>query len=173
MYKLNRPAAGVMNELDQFGTNTICDSVFSFPEDTKRVASIYLNYLIYALILPCTLILVLLVILFILETSLKRSRAADGGIVATKTAISTSSASSTASASFDETNSSSLSGETGFSSCYGARNNNMLLWIMFIIHLMSSLPQEMYRYLQLNVDFNDEKVLDEYLTLILMQPLVI
>ena len=37
---------------------------------------------------------------------------------------------------------------------------------------MTSLPQEIYRYYQLNMDFNDEHILDNYLTASLIQPIL-
>jgi hypothetical protein len=184
MYKLNRPTGSTSENIEVFTSNTICDSVYSFPEDTKKVASIYLNYLIYALILPCSFILIFLLILYVLDSNFcnivsdsSKSRHSNiknssGGVIVTTRGIS--SGSSTDSTSFDEVNSSSLTSGSN-SGCYKIRSgkhNNLLLWLMFIIHLLSSLPQELYRYLQLKVDFDDENILDQYLTLILMQPLV-
>ena len=57
-------------------------------------------------------------------------------------------------------------------SCTKSNGNNTLLWLMFIIHLATSIPQELYRYFQLNIDFQDENVLDEYITSILLHPIV-
>ena len=183
MYKLNKPAGSANDNIEAFTTNTICDSVYSFPEDANKVSDIYLNYLIYALILPCLIILILLLILSVLDLSLcnidsnssksKHSNVKniDGVIITTRGTLS---ASSTASTSFDEVNSSSLISGSNYG-CYSVRarkHNNILVWLMFIIHLSTSLPQELYRYLQLKVDFDDENILDQYLTLILMQPLV-
>ncbi len=37
---------------------------------------------------------------------------------------------------------------------------------MLIVHLVTSLPQEFYRYFQLNKDFNDLEVLDNYLSVL-------
>jgi len=42
----------------------------------------------------------------------------------------------------------------------------MLIWLMLLVHLATSLPQDLYRYSQLNKNFTDSEVMENYLTVI-------
>ncbi len=73
--------------------------------------------------------------------------------------------------SFDETNTSrSLSSHN--QSCVNSKGNSFLLWVMLVVHLATSIPQEVYRYLELSADFKDENVMDEYFTSVLVHPIL-
>jgi hypothetical protein len=130
---------------------SVCDSVFSFPDDIKSINFMYFNYMIYALILPCMIIFVLLFVLFVLESNWFKRRCS-----------STSSPCSSTDISFDEV-------PKGYT-CFRAKSSNFMLWLMFSIHFSSSIPQELYRYMELRVDLTNESMLDSYLTSILTQP---
>ena len=175
-FKLNEPSA---NSIE--AAKTICNSIFKFPEDLNQVSQMYFNYFLYGLVIPCGLILLCLIMLFILQS---RCCCCCAERTLSNTSSLTSSKSSTPTTkrqnkSNDTTTNSSSSSSTSFTevlghsqTCHKSKSNNLLLWLMFLIHLMTSMPQEIYRYLQLNIDFNDEKVLDEYLTSSMMQPIL-
>lgn len=174
-FKLNEPSSNSI----QTSTN-ICNSVFRFPEDIKLVSKMYFNYFIYAFILPCGLIFTFLIGLFMLQSKncSPMSRVTKSGnaslsstssspkISKSKEINSNGSTSTSSSASFDEITNNNQQCSTSLSS------NNLLLWNMFFIHLITTLPPEIYRYFQLRVDFNDETILDDYLTASLIQPIL-
>ena len=166
-YMLNEPS-------NLINSNKICDSVYLFPDDIKSIGSMYLSYFVYSLILPCSIILALLILLYILQSSYCFARMSSPSVSGSSTPVKGSQAkksfrSASSTASFDEANSSSSQHAT---SCTRTRRSNLLLWVMFIIHVSTSVPQELYRYLQLRIDFRDENVLDSYLSSILIQPIV-
>lgn len=43
---------------------------------------------------------------------------------------------------------------------------------MLLIHLATTLPQQVYRYIELSADFNDQTVLDDYLMSSLTDPIL-
>ena len=42
---------------------------------------------------------------------------------------------------------------------------------MLLVHLATTLPQQIYRYIELSADFNDQTVLDNYLMSSLTEPI--
>lgn len=129
-------------KLNDVAEPPICDSVYQFPDDIKKVATFYFNYFIYGLIVPCSLIIVFLIVLSIFQLSSESSNS-------TKSRNSKLAAVQ-----------SSNSNET--------RSNNFLLWLIMIVHLATSFPQELYRYVQLvNTDINDPI----YIETVLLKPL--
>lgn len=166
-YKLNKPESS---------SSEICDSIYVFPDDIQKIRFMYLNYLIYALALPCFLIVILLCVLYILQSNYCSKAYAPTSATSTPVKRKTHSnkqrqaEASLSSNSFDEANTSNTYSNQN-QSCSKSNGNNTLLWLMFVVHLSTSIPQELYRYLQLNLDFKDETVLDEYLTSILIHPI--
>jgi hypothetical protein len=167
-YMLNEPSTLINSN------NKICDSVYLFPDDIKSIGSMYLSYFVYSLILPCSIILALLVLLYVLQSSYCFTRMSSPSASGSSTPVKGSQAakksfrSASSTASLDEANSSSQHA----TSCARTRRSSLLLWAMFSIHVSTSVPQELYRYLQLRIDFRDESVLDSYLSSILIQPIV-
>lgn len=145
--------------------SSICDSTYDFPNDIKKFSSIYFYYLVYALALPCTLILISLLVLFILSFVKLKSSASSSTISSSQSTPSKKAKSH----SFDEIDLST----SNHSDSNPHRPNNLLLWSMFILHLACSLPQELYRYFQLTRnDFEDKQFLESYLEMALEKPLV-
>ncbi|RMZ93764.1 hypothetical protein BpHYR1_015917 [Brachionus plicatilis] len=106
----------------------ICDSVYQFPDDLKKVANFYFNYFIYGSMVPCFLILLTLIVLSLFQLSRGSSLSAEN----------------------------SKPHSTNLVSSKETRSNNFLLWLAVIVHLGTSFPQELYRYSQLvNTDVND------------------
>ena len=156
-------------------SNEICDTVYQFPDDVEKIRFMFLNYLIYGLGVPCFLIIILLGVLNILQsnycTKSSSPNTSSPSSSPNKKNPNLRTASSLSSNSFDETNTSnSLSNHN--QSCVNSKGSSLLLWIMLCIHLATSIPQEVYRYLQLSIDFKDENVLDDYFTSVLVYPII-
>lgn len=149
-YKLNEPTSS-------FHTN-ICNSVFRFPEDISHAGRLFFSYTMYGFILPCVLIFISL-----LALSLLQANSCFRLVKSTPSNEVSSSSSSSSSSSFDDLPN---------AHCSKFKSHNLLLWIMFAVHLFTTLPQELYKYGQLKIDFNDEANLDTYLTSSLIQPIL-
>lgn len=120
----------------------ICDSVYQFPDDIKKVIKLYLNYFIYGLIVPCSLILIFLIILSLCQDSQVPSHL----------------------------NNTKKSKSINTVNANETKSNNFMLWLIVIVHLCTSFPQELYRYLQLvNTDINDPA----YFEMVLLKPLTL
>lgn len=178
-YSLSQPAP------ESTTGEIICDSVYRFPEDIKTVSQIHFNYLVYGLLVPCGLIALSLVVLFVLQRTTECSNHNNGRRSSSSLGSQTSSSTSTpnkkfkssSTASFDEINNSattttSTGSSSSSSSCFSRSTNNILLWLMLLVILGTSLPQELYRYVQLKIDFNNDEVLYSYLESILVKPIV-
>lgn len=90
-------------------TAQLCDSIYSFPEDTSKYALITFNYLIFGLILPSIIILMAIAIVFAIQCV------------------------------YDLSYTEKVKSQT-----------NILLVIIFLIHLITTLPPEVYKYSRLS-----------------------
>lgn len=161
-YQITRPA--------QNPDLAMCNSVFKFPEELSLVKTLYFNYLVYGTLIPTVLTCITLLLIFSFQVQWCRmgqdkSFAKNSPKIGHNTTTNSSSSSST---SFTEDSTSNHQ-----ASCIRrSSENNCLLWLMLVVHLATSLPQELYRYNQLSINFNDKNVLDEYLTSTLTEPLL-
>lgn len=122
----------------------ICDSVYQFPDDIKKVTKLYLNYFIYGLIVPCSLILIFLMVLSLCQVSRVPPHLNN------------------------KINSKSI--KTEIINTNEIKSNNFMLWLIVIVHLCTSFPQELYRYIQLvNTNTNDAA----YFEMVLIKPLTL
>ena len=172
-YKLstNEPASASAHS----PSNQICDSLYHFPDDVAKIRLVFLNYLIYALGVPCFLILILLGVLYILQSSICSKPSASAHSATSTPLKKPPKTASLSSSSFDETAttaSSSLSAHHQTCTKSTGSSSALLLWLMFGVHVATSLPQELYRYMQLSIDFRDESVLEDYFTSVLVHPIV-
>lgn len=142
-------------------SNSMCKSVYTFPEELDQVRSLYFNYLIYGLVVPCAITMTCLLILSIIQTCTNKTKTNESS--KQNQTSGDSSRSSTSSFSESSSHNQSCSRSNG--------NSNRLIWFMLFVHLATSLPQELYRHYQLSADFNNKAVLDEYLTSSLMEPI--
>jgi len=163
-FKLNEPSQNSIQT-----SRNICNSVFRFPEDINSVSEMHFGYLVYGLLVPSGVIFVCLIGLFLMQSKLfsksSSSSSSQSSPRFSKRCKEASSASSSSSSSFDQAS-------TATTQCSTSKNSSLLLWAMFLIHVGTSMPQELYKYFQLRIDFNDEIILDNYLTASLIQPML-
>jgi hypothetical protein len=117
----------------------MCNSVFKFPEELHKVKSLYFNYLIYGTLIPVALSFICL--LFILTSQLHCCRLGPRKTFSkshspSKGHSSTTNSSSSSSTSFTEEVASHQA------TCVRrSKENNCLVWLMLVVHLVTSLPQ--------------------------------
>jgi hypothetical protein len=148
----------------------ICDSTYQFPDDIQKFASIHLHYLIYGLALPVGLTFLFLIVLFVLnfncvDDSSSINHIQNKKIILTSKIKNDSSVASCTSSSIDEL-------YANMALVSRAKNNNSLLWTCLCVILFTSLPPELYRYLQLNINLKDDEILENYLESIFVQPVM-
>ena len=165
-YKLKEPLSSLNTIINE---QSICYSIYTFPEEIDKVSHMHLNYLLFSLFLPCLLILILLVILLIVQsvccmglvarspslTFSTSSSLPSGSPTLTKHKQNTQTTVSSSTSSFDQDSIANLA----------RSRNNFFLWTMLFIHLGTSLPRELYKLSQLTTNFNNGEILDNYLAM--------
>lgn len=68
-YRLDEP-----NEYSLASANSMCNTVFKFPEDINRVSTMYWNYMIYGLVIPCSICIACLIIFAVHQCHYKSSK---------------------------------------------------------------------------------------------------
>lgn len=162
-YKLSEPGH---NDI-AFIENSICNSVYKFPEDLDKVRTMYFNYLLFGLILPSFIVIFSLILLLIIQSTCGNQNISSVNRKNNQNSGHHSNSSSSSSTSFTENDS-----INHHESCSRSKGNNLLIWLILGIHLATSLPQEIYRYIELQKDFTNESVLDNYLSSSLTQPIL-
>ena len=124
-YRLDEP-----NEYSIASASSMCNSVFKFPEDINKVSTMYWNYMIYGLIIPCSICGSCLIILGIIQfynmnsvSSFKQKNLNNTGH------------SSSISSSSSFTHSTSVGVDKSIFSCF-KRKYTILIYSFFIINLI-------------------------------------